>query len=62
MCSGRGGGWLGGSVVGLGGSTAIPGGDGGMCEGGGETASTGELGCLVSSAWLGEEILAGGSA
>lgn len=50
-------------MVGLGGSTAIQGGDGGIWEGGGETAVAVELGCLISSDWegLGEELLAGGS-
>lgn len=66
MCKGMDGGWLGGSVVGLEGSTVIPGGDGGIWLGGGETVPAVELGCLLSSDWegggLGEELLAGGSA
>lgn len=51
MCRGMAGGWLGGSVVGLGGSTAIPGGDGGIWEGGGDTTVAVALGCLLFSEW-----------
>lgn len=70
MCRGMDGGWLGGSVVGLGGSTVTPGGDGGIWVGGGDTSVTPTegvgVGCLLSSDWtegrLGEELRAGGSA
>lgn len=52
--------------MGLEGSTVIPGGDGGIWLGGGETVPAVELGCLLSSdsegGGLGEELLAGGSA
>lgn len=66
MCRGKDGGCEGGSVVGLGGSTMVRGGDGGMWVGTGESAGTAGARGLWSSEWgkaagLGEELLGGSS-